>query len=43
MSKQCYCLLVSLLDHSYWVIGCCLGAPAGHFIPISYEGVELCL
>lgn len=43
MSKHKYCLLVSMLDHSYWVIGCCMGALAGNLIPISYEGVEFVL
>jgi len=43
MSKNRYCLLVSALDHSYWIIGCCLGALVGHLIPISYEGVEFVL
>lgn len=43
MSKNRYCLLVSLLDHSYWIIGCCLGALVGKLIPISYEGVEFVL
>lgn len=43
MSKNRYCLLVSALDHSYWIIGCCLGSLVGDLIPISYEGVEFVL
>lgn len=43
MSKNKYCLLVSVLDHSYWIAGCCLGALVGNLIPISYEGVEFVL
>ena len=43
MSKNKYCLLVSALDHSYWIAGCCLGALVGDLIPISYEGVEFVL
>lgn len=43
MSKNKYCLLVSALDHSYWILGCCMGALAGNLIPINYEGVEFVL
>ena len=43
MSKNKYCLLVSALDHSYWILGCCLGALVGNLIPINYEGVEFVL
>ena len=43
MKRQTYCFLVSVLDHSYWVIGCVLGSVAGNFIPISFEGIEFVL
>lgn len=43
MSRHRYCLLVSVLDHIYWIIGCCLGSVAGSLIPISFEGVEFVL
>ncbi len=43
MSKHLYCFLVTILDHSYWVIGCTLGNLAGHLIPINFEGVEFVL
>ena len=38
-----YCLLVSLLDHVYWVGGTVLGALAGALIPINYKGIEFVL
>ena len=43
MKKSTYCLLVSALDHLYWVIGCVLGSIAGNFIPVSFEGIEFVL
>ena len=43
MKKHTYCFLVSLFDHSYWVIGCVIGALAGTLLPISFEGVEFVL
>ena len=43
MSRHRYCLLVTALDHIYWITGCCLGFLAGDLIPISYEGVEFVL
>ena len=43
MKRTTYCLLVTALDHLYWIIGCCLGFLAGDLIPINYEGVEFVL
>ncbi len=43
ISRQKYCFLVSLLDHSYWIVGCCLGSLAGAMLPINFEGVEFVL
>lgn len=43
MSRHSYCFAVSLLDHIYWVCGCTLGALAGNYLPISFEGVEFVL
>ena len=43
MNRHHYCLLVSALDHCYWVIGTALGALAGSLIPINYEGIEFVL
>lgn len=43
MKKETYCLLVSLFDHIYWVIGCTLGGFLGTALPIALEGVEFVL
>lgn len=38
-----YCLLVSLFDHMWWLLGTLLGAAAGTVITISTEGVDFAL
>ena len=43
MKRHSYCFLVSVLDHIYWIMGCCLGSMVGHLVPISFEGVEFVL
>ena len=43
MKHSTYCLLVSALDHLYWIAGCVIGALAGNIIPISFEGIEFVL
>lgn len=43
MNRHTYCFLVSLFDHVYWVIGCCLGSLLSATLPISFEGVEFVL
>ena len=43
MQPAVYCLLVSVLDHLYWIAGCVLGSLAGNFLPISFEGIEFVL
>ena len=43
MTRHSYCLLVSVLDHLYWITGCVIGALAGNIIPISFEGIEFVL
>lgn len=43
MTKKQYCLLVSALDHLYWICGCALGSLVGKVLPISYEGIEFVL
>lgn len=43
VSRHGYCLLVSLLDQSYWVAGTVLGSLAGSLIPINYEGIDFVL
>ncbi|AEE16043.1 AzlC family ABC transporter permease [Treponema brennaborense] len=34
---------IALLDHSYWILGSCIGALAGTLIPFSFEGVDFAL
>lgn len=41
--RKDYHLLVSVLDHCYWVLGTLLGAVAGAVLPIDSEGVEFAL
>lgn len=43
MRKATYCLVVSVLDHLYWVIGCTLGALLGKALPIPLTGIEFVL
>ena len=38
-----YCLLVSALDHSYWVAGCALGSLLGSVLPVNFEGIDFAL
>jgi len=42
MKKHTYCFFVTLFDHIYWIIGCCLGNLLS-LLPISFEGVEFVL
>lgn len=41
--SRSYCLLVSLLDHIYWVGGTLLGALVGQVLPINTKGVDFAL
>ena len=43
MTKRQYCLVVSALDHLYWITGCVLGSLVGKLLSISYEGIEFVL
>ena len=38
-----YCFWVSLLDHGYWVAGCCLGSLLGVVLPVNFEGIDFAL
>ena len=38
-----YYFLVSALDQLYWVLGTLLGAAAGQWIPLNYEGIDFVL
>lgn len=38
-----YCLVISALDHLYWIIGCVTGALLGAVLPFSTEGIDFVL
>lgn len=42
-SRRAYCLLVSLFDHLWWVLGTLLGAAAGAMLTINTAGVDFAL
>jgi 4-azaleucine resistance transporter AzlC len=35
--------MIAALDQSYWVIGSCIGALAGRYIPFSFKGIDFAL
>ena len=41
--RERYCFLVTLLDHSYWVVGSVAGAVAGSLVHFNSEGVDFAL
>lgn len=41
--RSTYCLLVTLLDHTYWVTGTVLGAVAGSLLSFNSEGIDFVL
>lgn len=43
ISRHRYCLLVSLLDHIYWIVGCTLGGLIATSLPVSFEGIDFVL
>ena len=43
LSRHRYCFLVSLLNHSYWIIGCGLGSLLQSAVHINFQGVEFVL
>ena len=43
LSPHTYYFLVTLFDHSYWIIGSVIGCLAGSLIPISFEGIDFVL
>ncbi len=42
-NKNLYCLVVSLLDYGYWIIGCVTGSLLGTVLPFSTEGIDFAL
>ena len=43
VDEKLYYLLVSVLDHSYWVIGSVLGSIAGNIIPFDTTGIDFAM
>lgn len=43
INKQLYMLYVTLLDHSYWILGSALGCLIGSFIPFNSKGLDFVL
>jgi len=43
INRHVYYLLVSLLDHGYWVTGCTLGGLLGAALPFSLKGIDFVL
>ena len=43
MGRHTYCLVVTALNHFYWICSCVVGNVAGMLIPISFEGIEFVL
>ncbi len=43
VDEEKFLLAITLLDHSYWVIGSAVGAIAGTVLPISSEGIEFAM
>ncbi len=43
VSRKQYYFLVSLFDHCYWILGCCLGAIIGGMLKINFEGIDFAL
>lgn len=43
VSRKSYYFLVSLFDHCYWILGCCLGAILGSLLKINFEGIDFAL
>ncbi len=41
--REDYCFWVTLLNHSYWIAGCILGAVVGTVVPIDFSGVSFVL
>ena len=41
--REDYCFWVTLLNHSYWITGCILGAVVGTVVPIDFSGVSFVL
>lgn len=43
VDEEKFLLAISVLDHSYWVLGSVIGAIAGSVLPISSEGIDFAM
>lgn len=43
MHRSTYCLIVTALDHLYWIVGCTAGALIGSVLPFALTGMEFVL
>ena len=43
VNRHGYCLLVSVLDQLYWVVGSVVGSLAGSLLPVNLEGIDFVL
>lgn len=42
-NKHLYYFLISIFDHCYWILGCCLGAIFGTTVTFNSEGIDFVL
>ncbi len=40
VDESWFFFFIALLDHLYWIAGCCLGAAAGKFLPFDSTGID---
>lgn len=40
MKKEDFYFAITLLNHSYWIMGCVLGATVGSLVKINFEGID---
>ena len=40
MKKEDFYFAITMLNHSYWIMGCVLGATVGALVNISFEGID---
>ena len=43
VDEEKFLLAISIMDHSYWVLGSVIGAIAGNLLPISSEGIDFAM
>ncbi|MDY3766531.1 MAG: AzlC family ABC transporter permease [Lachnospiraceae bacterium] len=43
VDESWFFFFISILNHLYWIIGCCAGAILGSFIPFSTKGIDFAM